>query len=142
MEYDFYTVRIYRARLKSGRYGALLMRDQFIALGFDPTRVMAETSSNSSKSNIIAATRIFEKRGTSEATLISSPIHLSRLRYLISKLPLEIEYNFATYTFDTCNPEISWLSIYHQIHHEFTAILLGTILPDRCYVWLIDVYRS
>ena len=130
------------ARPESGRYGTLLMRNYLVSLGFDPTRILTEMHSNSSQSNILAATQILHQMGIAEATLISSPIHLPRLKYLADRVSPEIEFHLIPYGFKTSRPPISTATIYRQIHHELAAFMLDWLLPESCFSRLINFFRA
>jgi uncharacterized SAM-binding protein YcdF (DUF218 family) len=129
------------ARPRTNRFGSLLMRDYLSGLGYHPSRIITETGSNSSQSNIFAATQILEERKVPNATLVSSPIHLLRLKWMLGKMAPKMEYHFRPYHFRDADPSISWLTIYRQIHHEFAAFIAGAILSNRSYKRLIDFLR-
>jgi uncharacterized SAM-binding protein YcdF (DUF218 family) len=130
------------ARPRSGEYGSLHMRDYLLKLGFDPATVISETLSNSTHSNLYFAAMILEKHGIRDATVISSPAHMLRIKSIAAASGEQVVYQFAPYSYQNCVPPVEWNTIYRQIHHEFAAILASAVLPDRYYVQLLNWIRS
>ncbi|NPV05206.1 MAG: YdcF family protein [Syntrophaceae bacterium] len=130
------------ARPQSGSYGSLFMRDYLLRLGYDPASVVAETISNSTHSNIRGAIAILRERNVREATLVSSPIHLPRVKHVASREKGSIEFDYSAYPLDHGRPPASLATIYCQIHHEWAAWLADMLLPDGLYTHLLNRLRS
>lgn len=130
------------ARPQTGQYGSLLMQDYLLEQGFEPSSIVAETNSNSTRSNIRSAAAVLESRRIAEATLISSPIHLPRVRHIASMATGTITFHYSAYPLDHGKPPANPATIYLQIHHEWAAWLVDVLLPDDVYNELLNRLRS
>ena len=130
------------ARPQSGRSGSLLMRDYLLERGYNPSSVVAETTSNSTRSNIRTAAAILGSSNVGEATLISSPIHLPRVRHTATRESGGIAFDFTAYPLEHGKPPVNPATVYCQIHHEWVAWVAEAILPDAVYHNLLNRFRS
>jgi len=76
------------------------------------------------------------------AVVVSSPIHLPRLRQMIAKDNAGIIFDVVGYDLGQCKPRLHWQSVYWQIHHEFAAWLMNAILSDDGYDELMNKLRA
>ena len=130
------------ARHQSLRYGALRMRDQLIASGFESERVFVEALSNSTLSNLIAAASILREKNISNAVIVSSPVHMIRVESIASKLDSAIIFGFYPYDLDDTDPPVSLFTLYLQIQHEMAAWAADFLLPHSFQLRMIDWIRA
>jgi uncharacterized SAM-binding protein YcdF (DUF218 family) len=129
------------ARPSTGRYGSVSMRQHLIERGVPADRVLAECRSNHTRSNVREAGQALQRMGVSRAVLVSSPVHLPRLRYLASG-ESGIAFDLAAYRLKDSEPPIHWQSLYWQLHHEFAARLAHIVLPGETLDLWIDRIRA
>lgn len=129
------------ARPSTGRYGSVSMRQCLIERGVPDDRVFAESRSNHTRRNIRESGQALQRMNVSRAVVVSSPVHLPRLRHLVSG-ESGIAFDLAAYRLRDSEPPIRWPSLYWQIHHEFAAWLSHIVLPGETLDLWIDRTRA
>jgi uncharacterized SAM-binding protein YcdF (DUF218 family) len=129
------------ARPHSGRFGSLRMEAYLVANGFDPERILVETSSKSTHSNLSAAAAVLSRSNIDSATIVSSPVHLPRVEYLAAQLASTTAFGFSAYGLDRADPPVSFPTIFWQIQHELAAWAAEILLTQGWQDWIIDRMR-
>lgn len=130
------------ARPHTGRFGSELMRERMIAEGFDPERILLETMSNSTRSNLRSAAAVLQRQGIQTATIVSSPVHLVRVEHLASNLTAAITFGFSAYDPEHADPPVSRLAMFWQIQHELAAWAVEFLVPEVWQSAMIDRMRA
>lgn len=86
--------------------------------------------------------KVIQEKGWNTATLVSSPLHIYRIRGLLRDRSGSLRVFLAAYGYGDCRPEIEWATLWGQTHYEWGARLLGLILPGRVYERLLEFIRS
>ena len=126
-------------------FGSEMTKDTLIELGVPPEKIFTETNSYDSISNWRMATRIIEANQWKTVVVISSPLHVYRLRKIISDEPMKhlnvffSPYSYQPYKDTTLN--LSSFEIWRQIKHEWVAYLINYILPDSLYRSILRFFR-
>ena len=149
-----YAIKLYEEKLFSniicvggarpGRdlYGAELMKNEFVSHGVSPNLIHFEKRSNDTKSNLFEAFNIVHKSGWKSATILTSPLHIYRVQWMISNFKKDVSVFFSAYSYSDSIPRIGWYNLWLQIHYEWVSYALVTILPARFYQDMINTLRS
>jgi uncharacterized SAM-binding protein YcdF (DUF218 family) len=129
------------ARRWAYRDGSAAMRQYLIERGLPDDKVLAEGLSNHTRRNLRESEHVLRRMNLSRAVVISSPVHLPRLRHLVSGQS-GIAFDLAAYRLRDGEPSVSWVSLYGQIHHEFAAWLVDILLPDETMDSWVDRIRN
>ena len=119
------------ARPEGEIHGAGDMRSVVVSLGVPAEHVFSEQTSYDSESDWEEASKIIDSNNWKSVTIVSSAVHLPRLQDIMTDENLSIIY--SPYPYDQCQPEISCVCLWWQIHHEWLALLATTVLPDSVY---------
>jgi uncharacterized SAM-binding protein YcdF (DUF218 family) len=130
------------ARPARNLYGSELMKSELLRLGIPLGRVFTENVSKDTPSNVDEALKVVEGKGWNTATLLSSPLHVYRVRELLQGRSGSPRVFLAAYGYGECRPEIDWKTLWRQTHYEWGARLLQGMLPARFYQRLIEFIRS
>jgi uncharacterized SAM-binding protein YcdF (DUF218 family) len=130
------------ARPSRNAHGSALMKRYLIEQGVEDTQVIEETRSNNSLGNLWETRNILQQLQVSRAVVVSSPIHLPRLKGLTSKFTTPVIFDTIAYDLQQGDPPIAWYTVYQQIHHEFAASLASAIFSEDLLVRLINLIRD
>ena len=126
-------------------FGSEMMKEALIAFGVPSEKIFTETKSYDSISNWRMATQIIKANHWKTVVVISSPLHVHRLRKIISDKPMKhlkvffSPYSYQSYKDTTLN--LSSFEIWRQIKHEWIAYLINYILPDSLYRSILRIFR-
>jgi len=129
------------ARPSKNFYGAEIMRQIFLASGIPENRLWSEQISNDTQSNWCEASKIIKQQKFKSVTLISSPLHLFRLKHILSQQN-DLNFSLNPYPYSDSEPRINLLELWLDIHYEWTAFILLKILPHSVYRKIINILRS
>ena len=130
------------ARPSRNLYGSELMKEWFLASGIPPERVLLEKRSNDTRSNLVESIRIARETGWRRACVVSSPLHIFRVKGITEKIGEPPSVFLAAYSYKDCLPEIDRTTLWLQTHYEWTTCLLQKILPAQSYQTLLDFLRD
>lgn len=130
------------ARPGRNLYGSELMKEWFLASGIPPESVFLERTSNDTRSNLEEAFNIVHEIGWQTTWVISSPLHIFRVKEITGNVEEPLSVLLAAYSYKGCRPNIDKTTLWWQTHYEWATYLLEKILPDRSYQKLIDLLRS
>jgi len=130
------------ARLSRNAHGSAFMKRYLVEHGIDESRVIEENRSNHTLGNLTETRDILQRMHLSRAVVVSSPIHLPRLKGLTSHTASAVSFDATAYDLQQCEPPIAWHIIYQQVHHEFAALLASTFLAADLYEGLINRIRA
>ncbi len=120
--------------------GAEIMRRWLMHTGLPAGKIFAGPGSFDTMTNIQAATEVARNRGWNSLCLVSSPVHLLRIRHLLQeKSGLHVCYSPYLQS-SVCPPKDMW-EIAIQVHHEWMAWTAILVLPTNAYLWLMDRLR-
>ena len=122
--------------------GSAFMKRYLVERGIDEARVIEENRSNHTLGNLSETRDILQRMHFSRAVVVSSPIHLPRLKGLISHSNAVIFFDATAYDLQQSEPPIAWHIAYQQVHHEFAALLANTLLSAYLYENLINRIRA
>jgi uncharacterized SAM-binding protein YcdF (DUF218 family) len=122
--------------------GSAFMKRYLVERGVEEARIIEENRSNHTLENLEKAREILLRMHASRAVMVSSPIHLPRLRGLTARSDTAPLFDVTAYNFQQCDPPIAWHIIYQQVHHEFAALLAGTFFSADLYESLIKLIRA
>jgi uncharacterized SAM-binding protein YcdF (DUF218 family) len=123
-------------------HGSAFMKRYLVERGIDEARVIEENRSNHTLGNLADSRDILRRMHASQAVVVSSPIHLPRLKGLTSRFDNTVFFDATAYDLQQCDPPIAWNIIYQQVHHEFAALLASTFLAADLYEGLINLIRA
>jgi uncharacterized SAM-binding protein YcdF (DUF218 family) len=130
------------ARSDRNLYGAKLMKGEFVSRGVPSDRIYFEKRSNDTLSNLTEAFNAITEYKWKNAVIISSPLHIFRVKWILSSHEKEVSVSFSPYSYADSIPEISLPRLWMQVHYEWVAYALLTILPANLYENIIDAARS
>jgi uncharacterized SAM-binding protein YcdF (DUF218 family) len=130
------------ARPSRNAHGSAFMKRYLVEHGIEEARVIEESRSNHTLGNLEKAREILLRMHASRAVVVSSPIHLPRLKRLTSHSASAVFFDATAYDLQQCDPPIAWHIIYQQVHHEFAALLASTFLAADLYEGLINRIRA
>jgi uncharacterized SAM-binding protein YcdF (DUF218 family) len=130
------------ARPSKDAYGSKLMRDWFLAAGIPADRVFLEKRSYDTRSNLEEGIRIVRERGWSTAWLVSSPLHIFRIKETTQDPGGSLSLFPAAYSYRDCRPEMHRVALWLQTHYEWVSWLLQGILPARTYEKMVATLRG
>ena len=106
------------------RRGAELMRDHLVAEGVSPAAILVGHGSYDTHTNLQEIAAIAEARGWVAVVIISSPLHLARVRALAATLERPVRFLFAPYDYDHVHPPVGGLELLRQVHYEWVVNVL------------------
>lgn len=121
--------------------GAELMKKKLIESAVPEDYIYIEKVSNDTNSNIRNAFGIITKNNWKKVIMLSSLVHLYRIRKVISKLKPGFLVYYCPYSYKDCYPGINRFTIWEQIHHEWAAFLLSAVLPESLYLKVLNITR-
>jgi uncharacterized SAM-binding protein YcdF (DUF218 family) len=130
------------ARPSRNMHGSAFMKRYLVERGIDEARVIEENRSNHTLGNLADSRDILRRIHASQAVVVSSPIHLPRLKGLISHSDAAIFFDATAYDLQQSDPPIAWHTAYRQVHHEFSALLASTFFSADLYESLINLIRA
>lgn len=130
------------ARPQRGLHGSDLMKDEFIASGVPRTRLFLESKSKDTRSNIDEALNVVRQHGWQRVTLVSSPLHIYRVKEIIRNRRDSLSVFLLAYSYRDCDPSIDGPTLWWQTHYEWGAYVLRKVLPAGVYQRLIRWLRS
>lgn len=130
------------ARFKMNFYGAEVMRQHFLSNGIPKKNLWYEKKSYDSISNLSEANKIIQKEDFKKVILLSSSLHLFRLKYLVSNQLNVDTLSFSPYSYDSSKHQISLSSLWLNIHYEWLAFSMITLLPKSTYHRFISAFRN
>jgi len=92
--------------------------------------------------NLEKAREILLRINALRAVVVSSPIHLPRVKGLTAQTDTAPLFDVTAYDFQQSDPPIAWHTVYQQVHHEFAALLASTFFPVDFYGALINLIRD
>jgi uncharacterized SAM-binding protein YcdF (DUF218 family) len=114
--------------------GALRMERALVALGVPPEAVLRDRGSFDTVSNWKAADRIVHAHGWRRVILVSSPLHLYRIRRIARDPALELTASASSRIARDLHD--GPLGTWQAIHHEWLGWLSLTLLPrERQQAW-------
>jgi uncharacterized SAM-binding protein YcdF (DUF218 family) len=129
------------ARPSKNLYGSSFMKKYLIKSGVMENRIIEENRSNYTFRNLKESKNILQRMEPAWAVVVSSPIHMPRVKHLIARSGARIVFHLSSYDYRNCNPSIAWYTIYLQIQHEFAAFIAGGVLTDRMQAQIFDLIR-
>jgi uncharacterized SAM-binding protein YcdF (DUF218 family) len=118
-------------------FGSEMMKEKLIELGVPPEKIFTETESYDSATNWQMALKLIVANHWKTVVVISSPLHVHRIRKIISEKPmkqLSVFYSPYSYrSFKDTALSLSSFEIWRQVKHEWVAYLMAYILPDSVY---------
>jgi len=130
------------ARPSRGMNGSTFMKRYLIERGIEEDRVIEENRSNHTLGNLEKAREILLRINALRAVVVSSPIHLPRVKGLTAQTNTAPLFDVTAYDFQQSDPPIAWHTVYQQVHHEFAALLASTFFPADFYGALINLIRD
>lgn len=127
------------ARPDTQRYGSQAMALELSAMGVEPAALHTEMVSNDTATNLDAAFRLMDEHGYRDATLISSPLHMSRIRRIATRSSPPGQLVYSPYAY---HGAVGWLELWKQCHYEWAAYILNGVLPTDAYRALVDSMRE
>lgn len=118
-------------REKSTRKGAQLMADYMLEQGVPAEKILIETSSKDTISNIEQLGRMLAERNIDPLGLISSPYHLLRLQTM--RIPFKADLRYYWYNPVNCFPPLSRNEVWYSAHYNALAYIAQIILPKTAY---------
>jgi len=118
-------------RPKEGKSGAKAMFQWFSEHGVPRNALHLENDSCDTVGNIRNSTRIAAGLGYSSVLLVSSPVHLYRIEFLLRRktAPQGITVRLAPYSYQGISPKPGRLSLFKQAHYEWISLGLYLFLP-------------
>jgi len=129
------------ARPSKNLHGSALMKRYLVQRGVEESRVIEENRSNNTLGNLTETRNILRQMDVSRVLVVSSPIHLPRLKGLTSEFNTPVLLETTAYDLQHSNPPIAWHTVYQQVHHEFAACLASAVLSEDLLVRLINLIR-
>lgn len=129
------------ARPSKNLYGSFLMKRYLVERGVEESRIIEENRSNNTLGNLRETRNILRQMNVPRAVVVSSPIHLPRLKGLISNFNSPVFLDTTAYSLQTSDPPIAWDTLYKQAHHEFAACLASAVLSEDFLLRLINLIR-
>lgn len=127
-----------------GKSGSKLMFKWLSEHGMPQTALHREADSCDTLSNIRNPLRIMDRLGYSSALLVSSPLHLYRVSYLISReiTPKGLTIHLAPYSYESIVPQAGVLCLFKQTHYEWLCLGLYLSLTKALYNRIIRSRRG
>lgn len=123
--------------------GSKLMSEYLLDRGIPSDYVFYDQHSNDTLSNINEAIRIIGEKKFNSVVLISSRLHLYRMKILLLKNKYKnIRFKYEPYSYNDSKPPTNYASLWIDIHHEWIALALNKVLPARTYRNLVDWLRG
>jgi vancomycin permeability regulator SanA len=117
--------------------GSKEMRNYLIRNNINSEIIYYDSLSYDTISNWHEAQKIINRNHFENIIIISSPLHIYRIAKIVNKN----NTFFSTHAFN--NKSISdYFSTYKNIHHEWIALILTALLPEKIYLKLLYWYRS
>jgi len=130
------------ARPSQNLHGSAFMKRFLVERGTEEARVIEENRSNHTLANLTESRNILQRMHLSRAVVVSSPIHLPRLKGLTSHTDNAVFFDATAYDLQHSDPPIAWHTVYRQVHHEFAALLASTFFSVDLYEGLINLIRA
>ncbi|MBP7032763.1 MAG: YdcF family protein [Syntrophobacterales bacterium] len=130
------------ARPSRNLHSSAFMKRYLVERGIEEARVIEEGRSNHTLGNLNETRDFLRRMHVSRVVVVSSPIHLPRVKGLISRSDTAIFFDATAYDLQQCDPPIVWHTVYRQVHHEFAALLAGTFFSADLYESLIKLIRA
>lgn len=130
------------ARPSRNLNGSTFMRRYLVERGIEEARVIEENRSNHTLGNLEHTREILLRMHVSRAVVVSSPIHLPRLKRLTSRSDTALFFDVTAYDLQQSDPPIAWYTVYWQVHHEFAAMLADTVFSADFHNRLINLIRA
>jgi len=130
------------ARPSRNLHGSAFMKRYLVEHGIEESQVIEENRSNHTIGNLEKTREILQRMHLSRAVVVSSPIHLPRLKGLTARTDTAPLFDVTAYDFQQSEPPIAWHTVYRQVHHEFAALLAGTFFSADLYDSLIKLIRA
>jgi uncharacterized SAM-binding protein YcdF (DUF218 family) len=130
------------ARPSRNLHGSAFMKQRLVESGVEVARVIEENRSNHTLGNLEQTREILRRMHLSRAVVVSSPIHLPRVKRLTSRFETTTRFDTLAYDLQQCDPPIAWHTVYWQVHHEFAAILADTVFSSNFHNRLINLIRA
>jgi uncharacterized SAM-binding protein YcdF (DUF218 family) len=118
------------------------MRQWFLDAGVPPERVFLEKRSYDTRSNLEEGLRVVRERGWMSAWVVSSPLHIFRIKEIAQDQGGSLSLFPAAYSYRDCQPEMYRVALWVQTHYEWVSWLLQRILPARTYEKMVAFLRG
>ena len=122
--------------------GAALMRATLISLGMPADLVRTAPPSFDSTTNVEAVSILAKRENWESLVVVSSPLHLLRVRYIADRIPEHVHATFSAYDLDTTRPALGFAELWQQVHYEWVAWLLTATLSREQLQGLAHALRS
>jgi uncharacterized SAM-binding protein YcdF (DUF218 family) len=132
------------SRPRHSTSGARLMAQWLSERGVPSHKLHVEVNSCETVGNIRNSMKMLHALGYRSALFMSSPLHLYRIEFLLSKKEIfqGIRVGFAPYPYKGISPEINYLEALKQTHYEWISFALYLLLPKRFYNRIIYHLRG
>lgn len=120
-------------------YGPKLMAHFAQECGVPPEKIHYEVKSNDSISNWEESHRILKEHQWHSVLLVSSPLHLQRVKKMINHHGINVYYVPVPY--EGCDPPITPFDHWFSVHYHSASYLLYCLLPSSTYRNLINALR-
>lgn len=131
-----YIIAVGGLRENRERSGAALLVDALVKKGVSSDAVSLGAGSYDSQTNWKEAFDVIKANGWKSVVLISSNLHLYRLKGIVHDDTLAIY--FSPHPYDSGN----LLEQAKKVHHEWLAHLATALLPEQTYQSLLNVLRK
>lgn len=131
-------------RPRNGKSGAKLMAQWLSEQGVPKEAINTESESCESVGNIRHSITISKDLGYNTVLLVSSPLHLYRIDFLLSHSDTlyGMGIGFAPYPFKDTFPKLGVLELMRQTHYEWISFGLYLLLPKNIYNHIIFYKRG
>ena len=129
-------------RRNKNLYGAEIMKEMLVEQGIPGVAIMADRESYDSQTNWEVARDTIKSNQWRSIVIISSPLHVYRLKKFIRQKPLKyVQVYYSPYFYKYCYPRITPIDIWGQIHYEWLAFMAKNFIPESMYQEFIQRMR-
>jgi len=133
------------ARPQKNVFGSEMLKQALLEKGVASENIFVETESYDTKSNWHMARQLIETHNWKTVTVISSLLHIHRLKGIIlKKAPNNFKLSFSPYsskTFKNTTLALTPVDIWIQIQYEWIAYATHYLLPDAVYRYIVKTFR-
>lgn len=132
------------ARPKTGYFASQSAKEWLESEGIEEDIVHAENESCDTISNIQHSFALVDRLQCKSVALISSPVHLTRIRMLMKEMGINYPGNILYSAYDPGSqlPQISKLEKFNSVHHEWISKFVYLVLSDDWFDRLKSILRE
>ncbi len=118
---------------RKGVSGAEIMAKYLISRNIDKTKILIESQSYDTISNIDNSLNLLAKKHLRNIAFVSSPWHLYRISKILTRLDMSSwKISLLPYSIENTRPKLNPFEFYRQLQYEVVSNLLS-ILPQSMY---------